>query len=161
MDAIIAITVLVIAVIGFVVFTTSTAPERRTRTLIEENAVLANAIGAETLGSELALLQETIDEQRVQQLANTPYEELKQELGLTTDFCIHFEDENGNLIDVGGVYFIGAPNVEVTVGGLTWKCDGTLVTQTQCNDGLDNDNDGDIDLADSDCKLAVDDSESP
>jgi|GEM_PF-1711213 len=47
-------------------------------------------------------------------------------------------------------------------GGYTSQCNAqkTAVADTQCNDGLDNDGDGVVDLADQDCSNASDDSES-
>jgi len=48
-----------------------------------------------------------IDEQALNKFMNTDYNELKEELGITKDFIVHFEDKDGNPIQINGMYGFG------------------------------------------------------
>lgn len=153
MDAILAVVLVVMAVIGLIVFSSSQVSTRRTATLVEESAVLSDTLGAP---GDIGVIADTLDEQRVAQLARMDYLQIKQELGLASDFCIHFTDTAGNLKDVGGVRFLGSPSINVSVGGLRYTCNGTLLTPTVCNNGLDDDSDTLTDMADPGCRAPDD-----
>ena len=44
-----------------------------------------------------------LSEDKVKSLSNMDYDEFKHTLGLKSDFCVYFEDANGNLIRVDSV----------------------------------------------------------
>jgi len=48
-----------------------------------------------------------IDEQALNKFMNTDYNELKEELGITKDFIVHFEDKDGTPIQINGMYSFG------------------------------------------------------
>ncbi|MBI3034586.1 hypothetical protein HYY72_05500, partial [Candidatus Woesearchaeota archaeon] len=57
-----------------------------------------------------------IDDEKIQELSNTSYQALKSQLNIRNDFCIHFEDEKGNLIFINqthNVSGIGSPKAAV------------------------------------------------
>ena len=137
LDAILAVVLLSFAIIGFIVFTSSMVPQRRTAQLVQENAVLANALSAQVQDSNFTVLQDHLDETRIAQLSKMRYADIKTQLGLTTDFCIYFTDKSGNLVKKGGVYFLGAPYINISAGGCIFSCNGTLYTHTEaCNWGI-------------------------
>ena len=161
MDAVMAVTVVVIAMIGFFVFTSGTLNSQGNDALIEENTILATAMGSPSAGGNLSLSSAQIDEVRILALSKKNYTQIKQELGLVTDFCIYFTDKDNSLVDIGGVRFLGAPNINVTVGDLHYSCDGTLRTFTQCNNDKNDDEDleGLVDMQDPSCQAPSDDTE--
>ena len=57
-----------------------------------------------------------VDKEKLKQLSDMDYEELKQELNLKYDFCMYFEDEQGNIIDITketGKFCIGSPDAKL------------------------------------------------
>jgi len=168
-DAVIAIVVLVLAIIGFLIFSQRTGDERATSSLVEENSVLADVLSAQQTGGDVPIIGERLDEARIRQLHALDYQSLKRELGMKSDFCIHFTDTNGNLVPIAGVWFLGSPDINVSVGTFLFTCNGTLLgassggvlTQPECNDQGDNDADLSIDYpADRQCATVVDGSEA-
>jgi hypothetical protein len=131
LDAILAIGVVLVAIIGFVMFTSDSFSKEGTKRLVEENTALsAGTQGPEQ--SSLSVIMQQLDEARVLRLSKMPYTNAKRELGLTTDFCIHFTDNDGNIIPIGGVWFLGSPDLNVTVPGplneqYVFTCNGTLL----------------------------------
>ncbi len=45
----------------------------------------------------------SIDTERLREFASKNYSEMKAELGIQNDFCIHFEDGNGNAINISSL----------------------------------------------------------
>jgi hypothetical protein len=137
LDAIVAIGVVVVAIIGLIIFSSGLIGQRGTQQLVAENTALTQGTASPSQ-SNLSILQQQLDETRVQALSRMSYEDAKRELGLTTDFCIHFADQSGNIIPVGGVWFLGDPDLTVTVPGnggvsYTFTCNGTLLLPACAN----------------------------
>jgi hypothetical protein len=126
MDAILAVVMVVMAVIGFFVFSSSTLSQQRTTSFLDESSLLANALGAQEANATLSIIADHMDEKRIMQLSKLDYTSLKRELGIASDFCVYFTDRNGNLIDIGGVRFLGSPYINLTVSGMHYSCNGTL-----------------------------------
>ena len=62
------------------------------------------------------IVQNKVDSQRLKRLADMDYQELKRELNLKYDFCLYFEDERGNLINISkdaGKICIGSPDARL------------------------------------------------
>jgi len=62
-----------------------------------------------------------VDKEKLQQIASMSYYDLKRKLGIKNDFCIYFEDENGNLInisDIVGIPVAGIGSPNVTISGI-------------------------------------------
>ena len=62
----------------------------------------------------------SISNEKLLELMNADYTELKKRLGISSDFAIHFEDENGNLLQIGGKPCMGSGYVYVN----GYKCNG-------------------------------------
>ncbi|MBN1157681.1 hypothetical protein JXA85_08745 [Candidatus Woesearchaeota archaeon] len=46
------------------------------------------------------IVENKVDKSRLKEVAGKNYSELKEELNLKHEFCLYFEDEQGNLIDI-------------------------------------------------------------
>jgi|SRR3989338_5727298 len=64
-------------------------------------------------GGALAFIQpdQSLDEEAFVQAASKDYEQLKQELGVKSDFIIRIEDMNGNPVSVNGKSCLGDPRL--------------------------------------------------
>ena len=77
----------------------------------QEAKILLDTVAAEGTG----LVQSNeLSEDKVKSLSNMDYDEFKHTLGLKSDFCIYFEDANGNLIKIDGVeHGIGSEKIKI------------------------------------------------
>ena len=70
--------------------------------LEQEAKILLDTVTAE--GTAISLVESNeLSEEKVNSLSNMDYDEFKHTLGLKSDFCVYFEDANGNLIRVDSV----------------------------------------------------------
>ncbi len=61
-----------------------------------------------------------INEEKLVELSQEDYQELKRIMGVSKDFCIYIEDENGRIVPINGTF--------VGVGG-----DSITIDNTPCN----------------------------
>ena len=59
------------------------------------------------------IIDQKIDEERVGQIANISYDELKLRLGVDKDFVIYFVDQDNSVLPIAGRNCIGSPRVAV------------------------------------------------
>lgn len=59
-----------------------------------------------------------VDEKSIEKIMEEDYEKLKDNLGLESDFCIHFEDNDGNVIKINGRE-IGIGSSKVKINGIS------------------------------------------
>jgi hypothetical protein len=79
--------------------------------LQEDADKILNAI---TTNNLRVLKSDFVDEKGIEELMKKDYISLKNDLGIKSDFCIHFEDNKGNLIRINGMSAgIGSSNVKV------------------------------------------------
>jgi len=88
-------------------------------------------ISSETVAEKLTsdpdvgfVTDESIDETKLWAFAEKEYLTLKKELGVNQEFCVFFEDENGNIINITNSTdgtFVGIGSSSVTVGGIPCK----------------------------------------
>ncbi len=89
-----------------------------------------------------------VDIESVEQLLNLTYDELKELLGVKYDFCIYFEDQDGNIILINES-FVGFGDPNVTINDLPCGPGGTV-----CINMTDKDNDnfsGTVGCGEFDC----------
>ncbi|MBI2142495.1 hypothetical protein HYU15_03345, partial [Candidatus Woesearchaeota archaeon] len=61
-----------------------------------------------------------VDARKLEELSRLSYEDLKRQLGISNDFCIHFEDEKGNIILINSTsQTAGIGSSKAGVGNLT------------------------------------------
>jgi len=79
--------------------------------LEQEAKILLDTVTAE--GTGLVQSNELLED-KVKSLSNMDYDEFKHTLGLKSDFCIYFEDANGNIIKIDGVeHGIGSEKIKI------------------------------------------------
>jgi len=79
--------------------------------LEEEAYKILNAISSNSLK---LLNYNQLDEKSFEEIKRIDYISLKNGLGLKSDFCVHFEDINGNLLRLNGVdAVIGSSKVKI------------------------------------------------
>lgn len=54
------------------------------------------------------IVKDTVDPQMLESFANMDYEQVKKHLGISGDFVIHFEDEQGMVIPIGQKLCLGS-----------------------------------------------------
>ena len=80
------------------------------------NSVL-NFLDSDKSDSSFAFIQgNSVNITKLETLYNSPdeYEKLKQDLGLTGDFCIVLEDSNGRIVVLGDYYGFGSQGLNVS-----------------------------------------------
>jgi len=88
-----------------------TLPESVTRLSLEQDA--ANVLSQLTNGPLKFLESDQILEEKIRELSVRNYVELKEMLGIESDFCIFFEDSAGNIIDIEEVSRMGSDKILV------------------------------------------------
>ena len=79
--------------------------------LEQEAKILLDTVTAE--GTGLVQSNELLED-KVKSLSNMDYDEFKHTLSLKSDFCIYFEDANGNIIKIDGVeHGIGSEKIKI------------------------------------------------
>lgn len=71
-----------------------------------------------------------VDDVKLFEAMNQSYETLKQAFGITSDFCIYFEDDKGNIVPINGRIGIGSPLVNFT------ERVGSQLVGRSCNDSI-------------------------
>ena len=111
-DFVLAIFIFVSALIIFYSILNSGSNEKAE--LLQKDAYL---VIRETSNENLPLTiveKDTVNETKLDALVQKDYNEIRREIGVQNDFCIHFEDENGNVIPIKeGVVGVGSPNIKV------------------------------------------------
>lgn len=59
------------------------------------------------------IVKDTLDPELLEHFSSKGYEQIKKELKIDADFAIHFEDENGNILQIGDKMCIGSENVNI------------------------------------------------
>ncbi len=115
-DALIAIALFMIAIIFFFSLSNDANKGGKTTDLKSESSKLVSALSGEKNSSDSLLVGSKVNERKLSELSELEYNQLKDLLGIDADFCIHFEDDGGNLVNVSGNK-IGLGNQLVVVGG--------------------------------------------
>ncbi len=116
-DALIAMALFIIVIIFFFSLSTDTAEERKVNSLQFESTKLVSSVTGSRNASSAFVSGTKVSESRIGQLADLNYERLKDVFGVHADFCIYFEDEEGNVINVTGNK-TGIGSSHIKVGGV-------------------------------------------
>ena len=90
-----------------------------------------------------------VDDIKLQELLEEDYSELKKKLRIENEFCIYLEDEEGNVIPIQDQSGVGSGKIKIGGEGCS----------PDCNDGIDNDEDGKIDFGNDLGCAGIDDNE--
>ena len=117
LDVMIAVGIFIVVVITFFYIIDQTSKTSKTEELTTEGETIPDILISSETGENLsAVVEKKVNEEKIMELANKNYDDLKKELGIKGDFYIHFEDEDGNIIyidDEEGIVGIGSGEVEI------------------------------------------------
>jgi len=123
MDMMIAIGIFIIGIVVFLYLIVGNASKDVSESLATDSEILPQRLMASdemSVTNTTFVVQNKVDTSRLNRTLAMNYDDLKKELDISSDFCIHFEDENGNLVnldtDPGYLrYSIGNPKLIITV----------------------------------------------
>lgn len=111
-DIALAVVIFILTTITFFAFSNSDNTRKLGAVQSEAHYILEN-VKAEYSPLQIVDNQE-VNEVKLQQFASADYQELKEEAGVANDFCIYFEDEDGNVIPISGSNGIGSSTINVS-----------------------------------------------
>ncbi|NOZ80928.1 MAG: hypothetical protein GXP63_04605 [DPANN group archaeon] len=97
----------------------SVSESKRTGRLEAESVLIPTRLVMTGDNDTLAIIVDNVvDTTKLKELSNRGYTSIKNAIGVTNDFCIIFEDKDGNLINLTQVigspnYGIGSPRMQV------------------------------------------------
>ncbi len=99
---------MVIMILFFGIMSSMSTPERGER-LSKDAELITKALTGE--GDDSIVKENKLDEEKVSSFVmdSSRYQELKKELGVNGDFCIYFEDGQGNLVPIKVTEVDGEP----------------------------------------------------
>ena len=96
--------IILIAIIMLIaVFRASITPTESSKSNLEREAETALNILSDGDKEVSLLVSNVLIEEKVENLNDMGYEEIKSILGIKNDFCIYFEDITGNLVKIDGI----------------------------------------------------------
>ncbi len=113
MDALIAVSIFTVAFIFLFSFLSVKSQSERIEQLKQEGEAIPETLS--TQNNVTFIEGQKINKEKLESFANMTYGQIKDALGITYDFCIHFEDEEGNIIKISDKTGIGSP--KAAVGG--------------------------------------------
>lgn len=119
-DALVAITIFLVVLLSFFYITGRTSQSKKIDSIAEEAASIPEAFSTSPNQTLVFIEGNKVDAKRLEELSRLDYKELKRQLGISNDFCIHFEDEKGNIIFINGTtQTAGIGSGKAGVGNLT------------------------------------------
>jgi len=116
-DALVAVALFTVVIIFFFAISTSDSGERISQDLRAESTKLISALSGSRNTSSAFVIGSKINIERLESVSRLSYPELKSLLGIRADFCIHFEDRAGNVINITGNK-TGLGSAFIVVGGV-------------------------------------------
>lgn len=112
-DVMLAIVIFITTIVLFFVFL-SPAQKSNVGELQDEASIVLRDI--ESADSDLGIVDGTIvNETKLQELLGKDYQAIKKSLRIKNDFCIYFEDENGNVINIDATHTgVGSDTITVS-----------------------------------------------
>ncbi len=104
---------------------TSSTQTTKTGQLSNEGTLVATVTSSMEKQTNFSFVQgDKLNTKKFNRFANQNYNETRRQLGIGKDFCIHFEDADGNVINVSGKTTIGSKKINVTLNeaGTTFQC---------------------------------------
>ncbi len=116
-DALISIALFMMAVIFFFAMSDDARQGEEVTDLKSESSKLVSALSGQKNSSDSFVTGSKVNERKLSELSQLNYGGLKDALGIDADFCIHFEDDEGNVVNVSGNK-TGLGNSMIVVGGV-------------------------------------------
>lgn len=108
-DALIAVVLFFMAAIMLFYLSEPAADSRQAGKLQRDSESLILALSSEQNTSAVFIKGAKIDTGKLDATVNLSYESLKNQLGVDSDFCVYFEDEQGNIVPIKGKMGVGSP----------------------------------------------------
>ena len=115
----------IFAFIGFYALLASSTQTTKTGQLSNEGSIVATVTGSTERQTNITFMQgDKLNVKKFARFANQNYTYTRSKLGIGKDFCIHFEDAQGNIINISGRTTIGSSKINVTLDetGTTFNC---------------------------------------
>ena len=90
-----------------------TAKKVLTKSMAEKEILSNLIIDSKEQDGTGFIVKDNVDPELLEHFASKSYEQLKAELGIDTEFVIHFEDMNGNIIPIGDRMCIGSNGASI------------------------------------------------
>ena len=112
-DIMLAIVIFITTIVLFFVFL-NPAQESSVDELQNEASIVLKEL--ETDDPDLGIIDGTIvNETKLQELLGKDYQDIKKKLRIKNDFCIYFEDKNGNIIYIDATHTgVGSDTITVS-----------------------------------------------
>ncbi len=121
-DILIAVSIFIVALIVLFYFLNTPSDQEYSNLQKESDSLPGSIISSESSSATdiTFVVGNEVDRERLKNFTSKNYTQIKNELGLSGEFCIHFEDEEGRLVDInespeGVQYTIGSPELVLTV----------------------------------------------
>ena len=124
-DIIVAVVLFILAFIGFYAILTSSTQTTKTGQLSNEGSIVATITSSTEKQTNFSFVQgDKLNTKKFDKFANQNYTDTRRQLGIGKDFCIHFEDADGNILNISGRTTIGSSKINVTLdeAGTTFQC---------------------------------------
>jgi hypothetical protein len=131
-DILTAVAVLVIAFIGFYGLASVASSESKAELLSEEGTAITSAATAREESTNISfVIDNAISPLRLKKFSNQDYDDIRNQLGINTDFCLHFEDGDGNHVEIihednqgnlEKIGIIGSPELNLKIGNEITPC---------------------------------------
>tara|TARA_B100000315_G_scaffold25988_1_gene22331 strand:+ start:375 stop:773 length:399 start_codon:yes stop_codon:yes gene_type:complete len=95
--------ILIVIIMLIAVFRAATIPTETSKTNLEKEAKVMLNILADEDGKVSLVNSNELVEEKIENLNEMGYEELKNIIGIKNDFCIYFEDITGNVVQIDGI----------------------------------------------------------
>ena len=118
LDALIAVALFTIVLIFFFGLSLRDSGKAKVENLQADSGKLTTSVGGRQNQTSSFVANSKIDEQKIAELSNMSYEQLKNFLGIDSDFCLYFEDSQGNIINFSGNK-TGRGSSNATVAGVS------------------------------------------
>ena len=111
-DAIIAVAIFLLVVTLFFYITSFAGKNKEFQDISREADVVPSKLSANA--TQLGFVEgNTVNPEKVKEFYSADYSDIKRQLGIAYDFCLHFEDENGSIITIDGKTGVGSDKASV------------------------------------------------
>lgn len=122
LDVLIAVSIFVVGIIIFFYIINFTGDGSLAEDLASESELIPEKLispDESSAGDIVIIIGNKVDDDRLRTFISKDYESIKSQLGVRSDFCIHFEDEEGNIVDLNDdpnitQYSFGNPRLNIT-----------------------------------------------
>ena len=120
LDVMVATGMFVIVIISFFYIIQLASETSKADELLKEGEDIQDILISSKPEESLSIIVgRIVDENKLNDLAKEDYENLKNQLGVRGDFCIHFEDDEGNIIYINkSTNRAGIGSSRVVIGGI-------------------------------------------